>query len=87
MSEQQLKEILSDTPSKGFQWSGWVLLIGGLSVLIAVAVYQFLMAPDAPVWFKLTISSIVMGVVFLLMSVIRQRLISRKTDRYKGVDL
>ncbi len=86
MSELELKKIMNDRPSRGFQWIGWLLLITGVSVIVAFTAYQFI-SSEGPLWIKLTLSAIYGGVAFLFLTVLRQRIIARKTDKYKGVDL
>lgn len=87
MSEEQLETLMTDKPAKTFEWTGWLLLIGGIAVIVGYLAYQFFTQDTTALWLKLTISAIYGGVAFLLLTVLRQRLIARKTDRYKGVDL
>ncbi|PWK45367.1 zf-HC2 domain-containing protein [Pleionea mediterranea] len=87
MSEEQLETLMTDKPAKTFEWAGWLLLIGGIAVIVGYLAYQFFTQDTTALWLKLTISAIYGGVAFLLLTVLRQRLIARKTDRYKGVDL
>ncbi len=86
MSESELNKIMQDRPARGLQWIGWMLLIAGVSVIVAVTAYQFI-SSEGPLWIKLTISAIYGGIAFLFLTVLRQRLVARKTDKYKGVDL
>ncbi len=87
MSEQQLQNIMSDRSAQGMAWMGWLLFVTGISVVVGFVAYQFFIDETMALWLKLTISAIYAGIAFLFFSVLRQRLIARKTDRYKGVDL
>ncbi len=87
MSEQQLQNIMSDRPARGMAWMGWLLFVTGISVIVGFVAYQFFIDESMALWLKLTMSAIYGGIAFLFFSVLRQRLIARKTDRYKGVDL
>ncbi|WP_144393121.1 anti-sigma factor family protein [Pleionea sediminis] len=87
MSEKEMHKIMADKPAKGLSYFGWVLLIVGVSFFVGVTAYQFLIEDSTSVWLKLIISSIYGGIAFLFLSVLRQRLVARKTDKYRGVDL
>ncbi len=86
MSEVELKHIMQDRPAIGMQWIGWMMLIAGISVIVGFVAYQFFTSDEAFL-IKLVVSSIYGGLAFLFLTVLRQRFIARKTDRYKGVDL
>ena len=58
-------------------------------VLILFGGYKFfesmLMNPVTPLWMKFGISAVSAGVIFLLVSLGRERLFAYKRDRYKEV--
>lgn len=65
--------------------SALVLIIGGYMTLIGYGFYEFLQS-DEPAFPKVAIAAIIFGFVFLLFSVIRERLITYKADPYKEVE-
>ena len=52
-----------------------------------MAIFQWAIAPDVSLTVKLIVGAIYLGMAFLLVSVLRQRLIDRKTDKYKDVEI
>lgn len=67
---------------------GWILLIAGLLTAGGVALYGFIAAAAGmPLWTKFMVLAIYGGLAILLYSVLRQRLIERKTDKYKDVEI
>jgi ferric-dicitrate binding protein FerR (iron transport regulator) len=68
---------------------GWVLISLGSLVLIGWAAWHAIGAmladSDLPGFIKVAVFVVVMGAVILLFSVIREKLFTRRSDRYKGV--
>ena len=68
---------------------GWLFLSVGAIVLFLFGGYKFfeslLIDPAVPVWLKFGISAVTAGVIFLLVSLGRERLFAFKRDRYKEV--
>lgn len=69
---------------------GWVLLSLGAVILFATALYHFfadfLTNPAEPLGVRLGISALALGGIVLFVSVLRERLFTRKTDRYKEIE-
>ncbi|MEC8833372.1 MAG: hypothetical protein VYC07_01625 [Pseudomonadota bacterium] len=66
---------------------GWLLLIGGIVIVGGVAIFEWIYTPDVPLMVKLIVGAVYLGLALLLISVLRQRLIERKTDKYKDVEI
>ena len=66
---------------------GWLLLIGAGVIIGAIAAFEFLTDPGLGAGWKVLISAFYLGWLGLFVSVLRQRLIERKTDRYKDVEI
>ncbi len=66
---------------------GWIMFIAGILVAGAVGLYVFISDPSMPVWTKLMLVAIYGGLAVLLYSVLRQRLLEQKTDKYKDVEI
>lgn len=66
---------------------GWVLFLGALLIIGGIAVFQFLTDTGLKGYWKLLVSALYLGLGALFVSVLRQRLLERKTDRYKDVEI
>ena len=66
---------------------GWLLFITGLLVIAGIGVFGFLFDSGISIGMKLIVIAIYGGLATLLYSVLRQRLIERKTDKYKDVEI
>ena len=64
---------------------GWSLIGAGVLSLYGYGVYQFMTDTAEPIWVRLTLAGIGLGFLILFLHVLRQRLIARKTDRYKDI--
>ncbi len=68
---------------------GWILLSVGAIILLSFGVFHFvqdfLLDPEPPLIMKIGVSTATLGVIILLVSVLRERLFIRKTERYKEI--
>lgn len=68
---------------------GWILLSAGLIILLSTggfyAIRGFLLNPDIPILEKLGLSAFFLGSAVLIVSVLREKLTLRKTDKYKDI--
>lgn len=64
---------------------GWLLFLAGVLALVGFAVYALAVDDEAPLYIKLGVVALYGGLALLLLSVLRQQLIARKTDKYKDV--
>jgi hypothetical protein len=88
--EEMLDKLEKDLFASGSRNFGWILL--GLAALFAavagtVAFFTFLAAPDVPVLVKLFNALLVIGGAALFVSVVRERLMTYKKDKYRNVKL
>ncbi|MCY3820285.1 MAG: hypothetical protein OXH52_13120 [Gammaproteobacteria bacterium] len=74
----------STDSSLGIATIGWILLAVGLVVMAVLGFQAFL---EAPLLIKLLLAGVYGGLGLLLVSVLRQRLIERKSDKYLDVDI
>ena len=67
----------------------WILISLGAAVLIAFAAYHavlaFLEDTSSPLLLKIALAALVLGGAVLLVSVIREKLVLRKSDKYREV--
>ena len=85
--EDTWRETMADTSVKTARGIGWLLLIGGVLACAGIAVIAFLTDPSIELRAKLIAGAIYGGLGILFISVLRQRLIERKTDKYKDVEI
>ena len=76
---------MADKPAGITRGLGWLLFVGGALALGGVAIYALAVDDGAPLYIKLGVGALYGGLALLLLSVLRQQLIARKTDKYKDV--
>ena len=81
------RENMKDSTVNVTRGLGWLLLIGGLLVLGAVVLIEILFDSGGMTVEKLIIALVYGGLLALFISVLRQRLIERKSDKYKDVEI
>ena len=78
---------MNDPIVKAAQGIGWLLFVGALLILGGVGIYEFVLDTETELWVKLLVGAIYLGIGLLFLSVLRQRLIERKTDKYNDVEI
>ena len=78
---------MNDPETKVSEGIGWLLFVGALLILSGIGIYAFVIESDMGLLEKLLASAIYLGLGVLFLSVLRQRLIERKTDKYKDVEI
>lgn len=87
-SDAEMIKLLEEEPvSQLGQWSGWLLVLIPLLVLMAFAAYQSLSEPGTPIIVRLLFGAFQLGMAILFLTVLRQRLLSYKNDKYRNVKL
>ncbi|MEM7362629.1 MAG: zf-HC2 domain-containing protein [Pseudomonadota bacterium] len=81
------RENMNDPVTKVTEGIGWLLFVGALLILSGMGIYAFVIESDMGLLEKLLVSAIYLGLGILFFSVLRQRLIERKTDKYKDVEI
>ncbi len=83
--EAQLDKIIKEPVANGMAIVGWIILIIGFVGFMVWQLFTFYTEPSVPFWVKAGVFLIEAGVLLLLGSVLRQRIIALKTDKYKNV--
>ncbi len=83
----QWRENMSDSSVETSRALGWILFIVGALAIGVVLVFGFLMDDGVSLGMKAILIAVYGGLAALLYSVLRQRLIERKTDKYKDVEI
>jgi len=87
IGEDKWRESMNETTVETTRGVGWLLFIAGLLVAAGIGLVGFIFSDEIPVAMKLLITAVYGGLGLLLFSVLRQRLIERKTDKYKDVEI
>ena len=68
----------------------WIFLSVGAIILLGYGAFQFiqdfLIDSSEPLGIKIAVSSLILGFIILFVSVFRERLFIRKTDKYKEIE-
>jgi len=83
----QWRENMEDSGVQMSKGIGWVLLIGAALVMFTIIAAHFLADDSISGFMKFLISAFYLGWAALFVSVLRQRLIERKSDKYKDVEI
>ncbi len=81
------RELMGDITVRTSRAIGWILLAGGILAAVGFGIYAFVFNSSASLLEKFIVGAIYLGLAGLFLSVLRQRLIERKTDKYKDVEI
>ena len=87
LCEDKWRETMNDPTVQTTRNIGWLMFIAGLLAIAGIGVFGFLFSDEIPVTMKLIMIGVYGGLATLFYSVLRQRLIERKTDKYKDVEI
>ena len=87
IGEDRWRETMEDTTVKATRGIGWLIFIGGILLAVGIGVIEVISSTSMSLTEKLIIGGVYGGLLLLFVSVLRQRLIERKTDRYKDVEI
>jgi len=88
LGEDQWREKMDDLTVRASRGIGWLLFIGGSLIAIGIVIVEFIQNADSLSLTEiLVIGGIYGGLLLLFISVLRQRLIERKSDKYKDVEI
>lgn len=82
--EDKMEELERRLSVQAPRRAGWGLFLGGVGVWAVYAVYLFATSP-VQLFEKLAAGAVVIGLVLLFVSVLRERLLVLPHDRYRGV--
>ena len=85
--EDKWREVMDDPGVQASKGIGWLLLIGAGMIILGVIIVAFFSDSGISTAWKILISAFYLGLAALFVSVLRQRLIERKTDKYKDVEI
>jgi len=85
--EDKWREDMDDTTVKVSRGIGWLLVIGSALIVGGMGLFAFVTNSSIGLGAKILIALVYGGPVALFISVLRQRLIERKSDKYKDVEI
>ena len=87
MEQHKMNTVLQDLTSRRMFDFAWFALVSGVLTSMVFGVYHFWLDSSIPLYSKVVMSLIWGGGIGLFLTVLRQRLIISKTDKYNKVDL
>ena len=87
IGEDKWRENMNDTTVQLSRGIGWLIFIAGLLVAGLYILYHLIADSGMSFIEKFIVFGVYGGLALLLFSVLRQRLIERKTDKYKDVEI
>ena len=87
MSNEEWSRMMNDLTVRTSRGAGWILYVVGVLIVVGYGAYEFTVDDELPALVKTGVAGIVVGAILLFVSVLRQRLIARKSDRYKEVQI
>ena len=83
--DQVLDKLWRSPYSRFTRNSGLLLVFAGWLSLVIYGLYEAFKSNDEPVFSKIAVAAVLIGFIILLITVVRERIISYKTDPYKEV--
>lgn len=87
VGEDVWRENMGDVTVRASRGVGWLLFLGGLLLLAGYGIWQFVIDTSVETLVKFMVAAVYLGLGALFVAVLRQRLIERKTDKYKDVEI
>ena len=87
LSDDSWREHMKEPTVEITRGIGWILFILGVLGISGIVIYEFVIDAGMPMHIKVLTSLVWLGMGALLVSVLRQRLIERKSDKYKDVEI
>ena len=87
MSPEEWSTIMNGVTVRTSRWFGWLMYVGGAMLLIGYGAYEFAIDEEVPAMVKTGCAAVVIGLGLLFFSVVRQRIITARHDKYKDVQI
>jgi hypothetical protein len=87
ISHEEWSGIMNDLSVRTSRGAGWLLYIVGLLGLVGYGAYQFYRDDTVPALVKTFVAAILIGLLLLFISVLRQRIVSKRSDKYQDVQI
>jgi hypothetical protein len=87
LGEDLWRENMNNSTVRAARGAGWLFFVGGLLLAGGWAIFAFLFDSSITLGLKLFTVAVYGGLGILFVSVLWQRLVERKTDKYKDVEI
>ena len=87
IAKEEWKEMMNDAVARTSRGAGWLLVIGGVMAIVGYIGYEFALSRAEPPLIKWAVGALYLGLAALLLSVLRQRMVARRKDKYKDVEI
>ena len=87
IAEEEWKQMMNDAVARTARGVGWLLVIGGVLAMVGYIGYEFVLTHADPPLIKWAVGALYLGFAVLLLSVLRQRFVARRKDKYKDVEI
>lgn len=81
------RENMNDSKTQTSRSFGWLLFIAGILLVGGIGLFWLIFNDEVEPVVKIALIAVYGGLATLLYSVLRQRLIEHKTDKYKDVEV
>ena len=85
-TRDQLREARPQIVIKVTRGLGWLLTVGFLVVMVGFGLYEFLVESGAEAFEKVMVLGLILGPTLLFLSVLHQRIVEHKSDKYKELE-
>jgi hypothetical protein len=85
-SAEQWRTVMGGFAFKTTRGAGWLLWIGGVVVLLAYGLYEFIRDPSIHAAERVGVLALILGSVLLFLTVLIERISAYGTDKYKDVE-
>ena len=85
--EAMLVRLQADLVARSAGAFGWLLMLLGALILAGLALYGVITSPQVPSLVQIAYALFMFGILGLFFSVLRQRLVTYKNDKYRRVKL
>jgi len=87
MSLHEWSHLMNDLTVRTSRGFGWLFYVVGILIVLGYGIYEFAIDDEVPALVKTGVTGIAVGIVLLFLSILRQRIIASKSDRYKDVQI
>ena len=78
---------MNENTGQAARWIGLTLFFAGFLALVGYGIYALLTDAEAAAIVKFGVLALYGGLAVLLLLVLRHRLVARRTDRYRDIEI
>ncbi|MFH1748346.1 MAG: hypothetical protein ABIG44_15040 [Planctomycetota bacterium] len=85
-SEEEWRKVMAGTTFKATRGLGWLLWIGAAVVLVGYGLYEFAGDPGVRLFERIGIFTMLAGVLLVFVTVLYERIVAHRHDKYKDIE-